>query len=256
MSFAEDVAREHAAKQTMGGQQRGEAQRAAERISALLALAEAEAKAGNEPARAAALEKAAALQFKYSVDAAMAAKHTTDEVISRVFCRERKAPLVRARRELVAVCAMFFDGTPIQLGTEAMQVFAHESVMDQIEVLYTSLLLQVNRMMAQDEKTAVVTPGWRLAYARTWVGRVNSRLQDLKNRETRESGAVGTAVVLRDRKADTLAKLEETYPRTRKASSYSKSNSNHAGRNAGWQAGGRADLGQQKVAIKDIKEIS
>lgn len=137
---------------------------------------------------------------------------------------------------------------------EAAQRRAHESDLGFITVLYTSLITQMQTMMAQDERVEKIrgfrgaTPGaWRVSYAYGWVNRISVRLAELKARtETEATTEPGTALVLRDRGASVVTFVADSIGKTRKTN-YKLHDTSAAGRASGYAAGGRADLGQDKV---------
>lgn len=234
---------------------------AARRISALLAQAEDAARRGQDQERAGFLEKATALQFKYAVDGAMLAAETgnAEEVVLGMFCNDGRTPLIRARRELVAVVALFFGAKTAQVKPGGqVKVFAHTSTMQMIDQMYTSLLLQLNSMLLTDEGKlhGKPSPGWRLAYARGWVNKVYNRLMVIKSFETAREPGTALVVVSRDQLVQKAFDDYYSGQKLRKGSAYSKSNQNRAGLAAGRQAGERADLGQQRVENRVRGEIS
>lgn len=255
---------------------------AARRIQALLAMAEEAAAKGNEALRDTYLEKAAALQLKYAIDeATLASKgQATEGIIYSDFCQESNTPLVKAKRELIASLVSLYRGKAVMmpvLKRDAsgelrlkngkpmwdrrgfVRVYAYESDLRFITMLYTSLVLQMQTMMAADERReGTAERGWRVSYAHAWVSRVYNRLKIDKAFQEREhrSAEPGTALVLRSREQNVLDHYTQQHPRVRKAS-YRTGDSNTAGRAAGWAAGERADLGNtRKVASRNQGQIS
>jgi len=253
---------------------------AARRIAALLALAEDAAKQGNEAARDTYIEKASALQLQYVIDNAMLAdvsQRASDVVITEDFCTESNTPLIKAKRILINNIALHARGTavmmpelkrdkngdvvwkngkPVYDRRAKIRVWAHESDMAFIRTLYTSLLLQMQTMMAADERAAStgtfgdsMPQAWRVSYAHGWVARVASRLREIKMRQEQASQTrePGTALVLRDRSLVVQEAQTNAVGRTRKTG-YKIHDTNAAGKAAGYVAGGHADLGQGKVS--------
>jgi RNase P subunit RPR2 len=239
-------------------------EQAARRIQALLANAESAAKDGNEALRDTYLEKASALQMQYAIDAAMLRTGAVrEEIVSARFCEESNTPLVKAKRDLINMVAKYNRGHAVL--TSAMQpdrngnlkmnrraymeVFAHESDLRFITSLYTSLILQMQSMMANDERALGKVPAnWRVSYAHAWVNRVCQSLREINTRQSAaaEQKEAGTALVLRDRSAAVDAHLASLYGGLRKAS-VKRSAHNVQGAMAGRLAGANADLGQKKV---------
>lgn len=240
-------------------------EQAARRIQALLANAESAAKDGNEALRDTYLEKASALQIQYAIDATMLRTGATrEEIVSARFCEESNTPLVKAKRDLinnvshynrgrvVMVGAMQWDKTgKLKMNHRAyMEVFAHESDLRFITSLYTSLILQMQTMMANDERAygGKIPANWRVSYAHSWVSRVSVSLREIARRQSgaAEAKEAGTALVLRDRQEAVTAHLNDIYGNMRKSKTKVGAH-NEAGARAGRMAGANADLGQKKV---------
>lgn len=254
------------------------------RIEGMLAQAEDAAKRGNEAERDIWLDKAAALQLKYAIDEAMLASQgkATEGIVHGEFCRESNSPLIKAKRELITSLAVLFrgkavlcgaykrdangqvrrgkGGQPLWDGRAYVRVYAYESDLNFIRVMYASLLLQMQSMMANDEKVASRNQpiqGWRVSYAHAWVNRVYNRMltdKKFQEREVRQDGPPGTALALRNRQSEVEKHFESLYTKTRK-STYKIHDTNEAGRAAGWVAGGKADLGSNKVASANQPQI-
>lgn len=252
------------------GKQTSQAQ-AARRIAALLAMAEDAAKNNNEALRDTYLEKASALQLQYVIDEAQLAAergkdHKKEEIIWAEFCQESNTPLIKAKREMITTLAGTFRGRAVlmaeykQSGKDAklkldrrakIRVYAYESDLAFITMMYTSLVLQMQSMMAADEKIETFRlpdrkqmNGWRVSYAHAWVRRVYSRLLADKARQEREATAAapGTALVLRDRKQDVDNMMNTTFGKLRSSRYKDGAGANAAGQAAGRAAGDRADL--------------
>ena len=252
-------------------------EKAARKIQGLLALAEDAAKRGNEALRDTYLQKATALQLKYVIDESMLPQNqrAADEITFEDFCQESNTPLIKAKRELISGIAGLFSGKAVMMpewkkdkdGNQRwkngkpmydkrakIRVYAHETDLAFIRQLYTSLILQMQSMMANDERNAEwqygkekVPQAWRVSYAYGWVRRVYGRLTVAYAKEKAEATKEpGTALVLRDRGqavevhvGDVLGKLTNT--------KYRRDDNDPGGRAAGYAAGARADLGQTKV---------
>lgn len=262
------------------------ADQAARRIAALLAQAEDAAKRGEERERDKYLEKASALQLQYVIDEAMlqrAGQKSSEEIVYADFCEESNSPLIKAKRTLIQAVATFNRGKVVLLGDyktqkggqragqrvydrrAKMRVWAYESDLRFITTLYTSLLVQMETMMAADERgqgfarEAVAALGgsgrrtgaqaWWTSYAHGWTDRIWSRLQEIeiRNKQGAETSAPGTAIVLRDRNALVEQRFAEIYPNSKKFRA-PRSDNSVAGRQAGRAAANRADLGQTRVA--------
>lgn len=258
----------------------GKRQRMAAVIQDLLAQAELAAKRGDEPARDEALAKASALQLKFAIDDAMLATGARgkEELTEAVFCTESNTPLIKAKRQLINGLANQNRGHAVMMGDwktkkgggrrydrrAMIKVYAHESDLRFITMLYNSLLLQMQSMMAADERHWVdgcmVPPhgwaGWRVSYAYGWVARVLDRLAEAKrrNEQQAEAGQPGTALVLVDRKALVDKHVEDLFGKLGKAK-YRHDDNSADGRAAGRAAAERADLGGKKVGAESTRRI-
>lgn len=252
-------------------------EQAARRIAALLAQAEDAAKRGNEAERDVFLEKASALQLQYVIDEAMlqrAGKPVTEKIVYADFCEESNSPLIKAKRVLIQAVAEVNRGKVVMLGAykiqkggqragqrvydqrAKMRVWAYESDLRFITALFTSLLVQMETMMAADEKeqqlkifwTGGTIQAWRTSYAHGWTDRIWSRLKEIerRNKKDAETAVPGTALVLRDRSAVVEQRFAEIYPKVKKFRA-PRSDHDSGGGAAGSAAANRADLGQTRV---------
>jgi len=259
--------------------ERSKLERMASIIQGLLDGAEQAAKRGDEAARDEALAKAAALQLKYAIEDAMLAKagnESAEEIVSADFCRESNTPLIKAKRELIAGLADLYRGRAILMGEwqprkdgkgsklnrrAYVRVFAHEGDLRFINQLYTSLILQMQTMMAADEdKYCSYVEGiqaWRVSYAYGWVRRVYTRLKEAgqRNEAAAETGTPGTALVLRDRTALVNDHVAAQVGKVGKAG-YRRDDNSEAGRRAGQAAAERADLGGKKVQATQTRQLN
>lgn len=188
-------------------------QRMAKIIQDLLAQAELASKRNDETARDEALAKAAALQLKFAIDDAMlaAGAEDKDELAQADFCTESNTPLIKAKRELINGVAQFNRGKAVMMGEwkpkkgggrrydrrAKVTVFAHQSDLDFITMLYNSLILQMQTMMASDEAhtrrygypPAAGWQAWRVSYAYGWVRRVVGRIAEAKRHNEAQAEA-------------------------------------------------------------------
>lgn len=249
-------------------------------IQDLLATAELAAKRGDEAGCDEAIAKASALQLKHAIDDAMLARTGgagSDKIDSAEFCTESNTPLIKAKRQLINTVAHWNRGRAVMMGEmrdsktkgrrwdrrAKIKVWAHDSDLRFIGQLYTSLLLQMQSMMANDEHQLAlrvgavrVTNAWRVSYAYGYVDRVAGRLAeaDQLNNRTANASAPGTALVLRDRQQLVVDHVDGIVGRTRKTG-YRIDDRDSAGRAAGYVAGGNADLGGTKVSGSATRRI-
>lgn len=249
-------------------------EQAARRIAGLLAMAEDAAKRGDEQLRDTYLAKATGLQHEYAIDAVLleqSGQKVAEGIGHQDFCEESNTPLIKAKRELIAALARLHRGHPVMMGAfkkddngqirykdgkplydrrALIRVYAHESDLAFIAQMYLSLLLQMQSMMAVDEKKYAeetqekVTNKWRVSYAHAWVRRVYIRLWEVKNRQDRDtaSSAPGAALMLRDKGQLVEQHVSNVHGKMKNVRHKDESGSSAAGAYAGRQAAERADL--------------
>lgn len=135
--------------------------------------------------------------------------------------------------------------------THRVHVFGFASDIQRVEVLYTSLLVQMANGLAQSE-----VPYWEnpAAYRRSWIAgftdAVRKRIRESEQRakqnaeQERPAGAPGVAVVLADRVALVEKAKADAYPDVKKARARTLSGS---GAGDGYDVGQRADLGGTRI---------
>lgn len=224
-------------------------------------LAKAEG-TNNQVERDAYLEKAQSLATTYQIeqgliDQARRARgeqvQVAEGMAQRRFCEERNTKLIKAKRELIMWLADV-NSCFVVMGPRRsyLQVTGHESDVMMVQHLFSSILLQLQRAMAQAEPGAVLMgtlDGWRVSFAHGYVRRVGNRLLAAKNARTQATDAApGTAVVLRDR-----AQLSKQFAEGENGGEFRKGRktridaNNPYGRSAGDQAGRNADLGGDRL---------
>src|SRR6202167_5450892 len=223
-----------------------------DRVRKLLAKAEAE---GVPPREAEALTaKAAELMARYGIDRARlaASRPDTDRPASRLI--DISNPWAQVRAHLLAGLAGALRCQCVLLSTTRpgarIHVFGYGSDLERVDILYTSLLLQ----MARGLTTAVVPDrirsprAWRRSWLLGFVSAVITRVRSAEERAaTNAEGEThpgpSTALVLADRALVIRRQLEEAYPVTRRTRiTYSG-----RGYTAGYAQGQRADIGNARL---------
>jgi hypothetical protein len=224
-----------------------------DRVRKLLAKAEAE---GVTPPEAEALTaKAAELMARYGIDRARlaATRPDTDRPGSRIIDIDN--PWAQVRAHLLAGLAGAMRCQCVLLSTPRpgarIHIFGYASDLERVDILYTSLLLQ----MAHGLTRTVVPVGVRSARAwrRSWLlGFVTAVITRVRSAEDRAAAAAeqeahpgpSTALVLADRAVVIRRQLDEAYPVTRRTRvTYSG-----RGYSDGYAQGQRADIGNRRVA--------
>jgi Protein of unknown function (DUF2786) len=223
-----------------------------DRVRKLLAKAEAE---GVTPPEAEALTaKAAELMARYGIDRARlaATRPDTDRPGSRIIDIDN--PWAQVRAHMLAGLAGAMRCQCVLLTTSRpgarIHIFGFASDLERVDILYTSLLLQ----MAHGLTTTVVPVGVRSsrAWRRSWLlGFVTAVITRVRSAEDRAAAAAdgesrpvpSTALVLADRAIVIRRQLEEAYPVTRRTRvTYSG-----RGYSDGYAQGQRADIGNRRV---------
>lgn len=233
-------------------------------------LAKAENPACTPEEAAAFNDKAAALIAKYGIDAALlaAANPETDPVGDRVIVV--LAPFALDKAGLLATVAVALrcrsvrrkvwqgDGYVYQ-----MHLFGFASDLERAELLFTSLLVQASFGIASAEVPYGDSPA---AFRRSWlVGfsyAVGKRLTAAEQRATSDATATtatsptsgpSVALVLADRGSKVDQRVEEAYPKLRPTAPRQLRGS---GRQSGYAAGQRADLGGTRVGQRTGRAVS
>jgi hypothetical protein len=225
-----------------------------ERVRKLLAKAEAQ---GVTPAEAEALTaKAAELMARYGIDRALlAAQHPgTDHPADRKV--DVGNPWARIQAHLLCGLASAMRCQCVILprsgpGTR-IHIFGFASDIERVDVLYTSLLVQMQLGLA-----AAPVPGWTRsprAWRRSWllgfVSAVTARVHAAEQQaaahadDEREDAGPGTDLVLADRAKIVQDCIEHAYPSTRKTRMTYTGN----GYGDGYAKGQQADLGGARLA--------
>jgi hypothetical protein len=223
-----------------------------DRVRKLLAKAEAE---GVTPPEAEALTaKAAELMARYGIDRARlaASRPDTDRPGSRIIDIDN--PWAQVRAHLLAGLAGAMRCQCVLLSTSRpgarIHIFGYVSDLERVDILYTSLLLQ----MAHGLTTTVVPVGvrstraWRRSWLLGFVTAVIGRVRSAEDRAASDAEAEAhsgpsTALVLADRAVVIRRQLEQEYPVTRRTRiTYSG-----RGYSDGYAQGQQADIGNRRV---------
>ncbi len=226
-----------------------------DRVRKLLAKAEDE---GCSPAEAEALTaKAAELMARYGIDRALlgALHPETDQPANRVFTLAN--PWGDVKRHLLAGLALALRCQCVQTrspeGTR-LHVFGYTSDLERADILFTSLLVQMARALAQQ-----VVPGsggtarawrrsWMLGFATAVVTRVRAAEEAAVAASgsvsgTESAGGQSAALVLADRSLVVRRQVAAAYPRLRKT----RVTFSGGGYGDGYREGQKADIGGPKL---------
>ena len=224
--------------------------RALRRIRGLLAKAESTEFAEEAEALTA---KAQELMTRHAVDAALLSLDhpARDDVNTR---RVHVAdPYVRAKMQLLAAVAEANDVRLVWYqGLGIANLVGSRTDLDAVELLFTSLLLQVAQALASAEKHDVggSARAFRRAFLLGYAHRIGQRLQAARRQATAEAAAerdVDLLPVLRSRREAAEAAVAELFPRIR--SSRSRTPVDRGGWYAGRAAAERADVAPRATPL-------
>ncbi|WP_167759219.1 DUF2786 domain-containing protein [Blastococcus sp. TF02A-35] len=214
------------------------------RIRGLLAKAESTEFAEEAEALTA---KAQELMARHAVDAALledVTLHAHDVDTRRVHVAD---PYVRAKTQLLGAVA---EANSVQLvwyqGLGIATLVGVRGDLDAVELLFTSLLLQVAHALAAAERSAGGRPGsrtFRRAFLLGYAHRIGERLTTARRQATAGAAAergVDLLPVLRSRQEAVEARTAELFPRVR--AGRSRSSVDAGGWYAGRAAAERADV--------------
>lgn len=226
---------------------------ALDRVRKLLAKAEAD---GVTAAEAEALTaKAAELMARYGIDRALlaATQPETDQPADRIVTIPN--PWAAVHGHLLCGIASAMRCHCILPGTSTGQrvhIFGYASDIERAEILYTSLLIQMQHALAQatvPEWTRSIRAwrrSWLLGYCTAVIARVRSAEQKAADQaaENEPTGTTQTAaLVLASREQVIAGRARATYPVTRK----SRTTYTGTGYRDGYTQGTRADIGTTRL---------
>jgi Protein of unknown function (DUF2786) len=228
--------------------------RALRRIRALLAKAEST----EFPDEAEALTaKAQELMTRHAVDAALLDAGGRAPARAAVVTRRVHVddPYVRAKMQLLGVVA---DANGVRLVWYQTLGIANlvgvAADLDAVELLFTSLLLQVGQALGAAERAAgrrSAARSFRRAFLLGYAARIGERLTSARDRATTAAAAeqgVDLLPVLRSRQVAVDDAFTELFPRVR--SSRSRSSMDAAGYWAGRAAADSADVGSRRSPLR------
>jgi Protein of unknown function (DUF2786) len=222
-----------------------------DRVRKLLAKAEDE---GCSAAEAEALTaKAAELMARYGIDRALlgALRPETDKPGDRVFSLAN--PWGDVKRHLLAGLASALRCQCVQTRTEQgarLHVFGYSSDLERADILFTSLLVQMARALAQQAAPGAGVRAWRRSWMLGYCAAVVARVRAAEEAAVAsapaaapEAGGSSAALVLADRSLVVRRQVAAAYPRLRKSRITYTGN----GYGAGYREGQKADIGGAKL---------
>jgi hypothetical protein len=234
-----------------------------DRVRKLLAKAEGE---GVTPHEAEALTaKAAELMARYGIDRArLGALHPeTDRPADRVFDLDNPWASVKAHLlsglAMALRCQCVLVNRPVP--GSRVHVFGYGSDLDRTDILFTSLLVQMARALAQQPvpaaggKAKAWRRSWMLGYCTAVVTRVRAAEDTAVARADASDGPVAgksTALVLADRSLTVRRQVQQAYPKLRKTRVTYSGN----GYRDGYREGEKADIGSTKIKSRAAGALS
>jgi hypothetical protein len=224
-----------------------------QKVRALLAKAEDPATTPQEAESY--FAKAAELMAKYGIEQAMLADADPelDRPGDRVVVVE--GAYVNDRIYLLGYITEALNCHGIQIdksrGRTEVHLFGYESDLDRVELLFTSLLLQMFNGMRHGRPAygeSMVT--YRKSWAAGFILTISKRLQEIEARARQESPASASGrsaeLVVADRKSVVMARFSAAYPDARVNGRTKRRGG--TGFKAGEEAARQADLGQTRVS--------
>jgi hypothetical protein len=217
-------------------------------------LAKAEDESVTPPEAQALTAKAAELMAKYGIDRALlaASRPETDRPSSRMLDVDN--PWARVKAHLLCGLSSALRSQAILLRTQSgtkVHVFGYQSDLERLDVLYTSVLIQMFHGLAGTQVPAWCRSArawrrsWLLGFAYAVISRVRAAEHRAASRATGPGAPDGsrTALVLADRAQVIRGEAERAYPLTRTARvTYSGT-----GYRDGYAQGQRADIGAGRL---------
>jgi len=227
-----------------------------DRVRKLLAMAEGD---GVTPAEAESFtEKAATLMARYGIERAMlgALHPETDKQSGRKVSIPNPWADVRSMMLSKLAKAMRCDAVLLRArdNSRTVHLFGFESDLERLDVLYTSLLVQMTHALIAEDVPEYLSPARIRAYRRSFllgyaievgerVEAAEARAVDQSKTEDATRKGKGTAMVLSDRSLAVRRAKDAQYPTLRKMKiTYSGS-----GYDRGQAEGRRADIGTTRV---------
>lgn len=197
-----------------------------DKVRAMLALAESERELGHTEAADAHTATATRWMARFGIDKALAESKANTRAKPGDKKFRVQAPYADAKRSLLAAVARAFGCQGVLLHTrgadELLHVFGFDTDLEQVEMLYTSLLLQMGSALARHPIPPYITGRSLMAERRSYmlgfVGGVSPRLEAAYKQavaEADDSGTKGTALVLASREVAVKSALRDMYPNTR-----------------------------------------
>lgn len=220
-----------------------------EKVRSMLALAESERELGHEEAAEAHTATAMRWMAKYGIDKAMAEArgHANHLPTQKVFTCT--APYAGSKAHLIHSIARALHCQGITLYTrrgsnfERVQVYGYQSDIEMVDMLYTSLLLQMSSATVRHKVASWITGRALMAERRSFMygftAEVEERLTEayaLAVDETDDSGTTGKELVLASREVAIKALYRQEHPNVRRTRSTYSGGSSAAGRAAGARA--------------------
>lgn len=220
-------------------------------------LAKAEDSAAPEGEAELARLRAFEMMAKYGIEQAL----LSDGDVTVDALADRKIvlgdPWAMERVRLMHKVAVGLDCKLIHLGRDGqsprrrVHIFGYASDLERIEMLYTSLNLQMlGGAGAQYVPYGQGARAWRRSWMLGFIDRVGKRIKEAeakaRGEASAETSAAGrsTALVLADRADVVERSYRQAYPRARKGGRTTVSGNGYGD---GWAAGGRADIGGRRI---------
>jgi Protein of unknown function (DUF2786) len=219
-------------------------------------LAKAEAEGVTPPEAEAFTAKASELMARYGIDRALLAAtgKQGDKPGNRMIDLDNPWKRVKAHLLCGLGAAMRCHAVLLTTRNDGLKVhmFGYESDLERVDLLYTSILVQMSHGVAVQVVPDRASPrawrrSWLLGFAAAVITRVKAAEAAAVSQSQRENPRAGsgmsTELVLADRSLVVKGALKAKYPKTRAV----RSTYSGTGYGSGYEKGQRADLGTGRV---------
>lgn len=233
------------------------------KIAGLLKTAESFADQGNDEAANSYVQKAHALQAKYSIDAALLAERTGEKVqkvISRVIVMKgrhgrRKVNLAHVIANATSCTGFYSMGKSFTDGQYRYTCWGFEQDVDHVEMLIDSLNAQADSSLSYASRTVKSSSehgkSFSASFLAGFTGVISTRLHQARRQAETQVQAEGTSsssmsLVLVSKKKEVESEMRATVGRLGKGTTTATTSSR--GYAAGRDAGSRASLAKGSIS--------
>lgn len=160
-----------------------------------------------------------------------------------------RAPLIKAKRNLLTSIGRWNNVKVLFMGKTHAVLIGFTEDIEWVNMLYTSLTLQMIRAAAADidKRGSANATVWRNNFAWGFALRIDQRLAET-HRKVETENPTGMALMVRDKSLVVQQEVSKRYPRVRSMAGGKRRQFDGDARRLGGEAANRADLGSTKLA--------